>query len=202
MRRDQLEHLIRAAGRVLVTDEVVVIGSQAVLASVPTGLPAEAIRSIEADILPIDDPDETKADLIDGLLGEASAFQETHGIYAQGVGQRTARLPAGWQDRLVALSNENTGGVTGWCLEPHDICVSKLLAGRPKDTEFCRALIVTGVVEPATLTDRLAHTDATHQEQRHARTLIDNAAQLRRANPGPSPELQRRFPDRGIDLDL
>jgi len=121
MRRDQLEHLIRAAGQVLDADTVIVIGSQAFLASVPAGLPPEAVRSIEADILPIDDPDETKADLIDGLLGEASTFQETHGIYAQGVGQRTARLPEGWQDRLVALRNENTGGVTGKCLEPHDV---------------------------------------------------------------------------------
>jgi hypothetical protein len=202
MRRDQLEHLIRAAGRVLETDEVIVIGSQAVLASVAAGLPPEAVRSIEADILPIDDPDETKADLIDGLLGEASAFQETHGIYAQGVGQRTARLPAGWQDRLVALHNENTGGVTGWCLEPHDICVSKLLAGRPKDTAFCRALIGSGVVEPTTLLDRLNYTDATHQERQRARTLIDNASLVRRVDPGRSREPGRGFPDRGIDLDL
>ena len=144
MRRDQLEHLIRASGHVLETDEVIVIGSQAILASVPAGLPQEAIRSIEADILPIDDPDETKADLIDGLLGEASAFQETHGIYAQGVGQHTARLPYGWRDRLIPLCNENTDGITGWCLERHDLCVSKLLAGRPKDIEFCRALIAAG----------------------------------------------------------
>src|SRR5689334_23972622 len=135
MRRDQLEHLIRASGRVLGADEVIVIGSQAILASVWSGLPTEAIRSMEADILPIDDPDETKADLIDGLLGEASMFQETHGIYAQGVGQHTARLPDGWRDRLVPLRNENTGGVTGWCLDPYDLCVSKLLAGRPKDKE-------------------------------------------------------------------
>jgi len=174
MRRDQLEHLIRAAGRILDTDEVVVIGSQAILASVTTGLPVEATRSIEADILPFDDPDEAKADLIDGLLGEASMFQETHGIYAQGVGQHTARLPDGWQDRLVALSNENTNGVTGWCLEPHDLCVSKLLAGRPKDHEFCRALIRAGIVEPVTLTDRLALTDATPAETERSLAIIDS----------------------------
>jgi len=33
MRRDQLEHLIRAAGQVLEVDAVIVIGSQAILAS-------------------------------------------------------------------------------------------------------------------------------------------------------------------------
>ena len=116
MNRAQLEHLIRAAGHALGVDEVIVIGSQAaVLASVPFGLPVEAVRSIEADILPIDDPNEAKADLIDGLLGEASMFQETHGIYAQGgrathsaaaVGlagspRRSAQREHGWSHRLV-----------------------------------------------------------------------------------------------------
>jgi hypothetical protein len=197
MRRDQLEHLIRASGHALGVDEVIVIGSQAILASVPSGLPPEAVRSIEADILPIDDPDEAKADLIDGLLGEASMFQETHGIYAQGVGQRTARLPAGWRDRLVPVNNENTGGVTGWCLEPHDLCVSKLIAGREKDVEFFRAVIRAGVVEPATLRARLSATDVTPKERERVLVLIDNAARTQRL------ENTRSLPDatdRGIDL--
>jgi hypothetical protein len=157
---------------VLGTDEVIVIGSQAVLASVPEGLPVEVVRSIEADILPIDDPDEAKADLIDGTIGEASMFQETHGIYAQGVGQHTARLPAGWRERLVPLCNEDTGGVTGWCLEPHDVCTSKLLAGRRKDVEFCTALIRARLVVPATLLERLAGSDATPDEQQRIRAVI------------------------------
>ena len=197
MRRDQLEHLIRASGHALGVDEVIVIGSQAILASVPSGLPPEAVRSIEADILPIDDPDETKADLIDGLLGEASMFQETHGIYAQGVGQRTARLPTGWRDRLVRVDNENTGGVTGWCLEPHDLCISKLIAGRQKDLEFFRAVVRAGVVEPATLRARLNATDVTPEEGQRVLVLVDNAARTQ------SMENSRSLPDvtdRGVDL--
>jgi hypothetical protein len=197
MRRDQLEHLIRAAGRVLETDEVIVIGSQAILASVSSGLPVEATRSVEADILPLDDPDETKADLIDGLLGEASMFQETHGIYAQGVGQHTARLPEGWHDRLVALRNENTDGITGWCLEPHDLCVSKLLAGRAKDNEFCRALLHAGIVDPTTLAERLAFTDATIPETERAIGIIRAAAPERDLEHGHAlPE----DPDLGLGL--
>jgi hypothetical protein len=160
------------------------------------------VRSIEADILPIDDPDETKADLIDGLLGEASLFQETHGIYAQGVGQHTARLPAGWRDRLVALRNKNTGGVTGWCLEPHDVCVSKLLAGRPKDTEFCRALIWTRIVEPATLLDRFEDTDATSREKERASAFIRSAALARDVDHGRENQQPPRPGDRGTDLGL
>jgi hypothetical protein len=165
MRRDQLEHLIRAAGRVLDARDLIVIGSQAILATVPdTQLPVEATRSIEADILPLDDPDERKADLIDGLIGEASQFQETHGIYAQGVGPHTARLPTGWEHRLIPLRNDNTDGITGWCLERHDLCISKLLAGRPKDHEFCQALLRAGLVKPEVLSERLARSPATPAE--------------------------------------
>jgi hypothetical protein len=35
MRRDELEHLIRAAGSLTGTDNIVVIGSQSILGSVP-----------------------------------------------------------------------------------------------------------------------------------------------------------------------
>ena len=57
--------------------------------------------------------------------GEASMFQETHGVYAQGVGQRTARLPAGWQDRLIPILNENTAGVDRLVPRARTICGSR-----------------------------------------------------------------------------
>jgi hypothetical protein len=117
-----------------------------------------------------------------GCSAKRRYFQETHGIYAQGVGQHTARLPRGWRDRLIPLCNENTDGVTGWCLERHDLCVSKLLAGRPKDIEFCRALIATGIAEPATLLERLAQCDATTADQERMRVFLRSAARPRRAN--------------------
>ena len=45
------------------------------------------------------------------------------------------------------------------CLELHDLWVSKAVAGRPKDVEFCRAFVREGFVAPDTLRDRLANTD-------------------------------------------
>lgn len=51
MRREQLEHLIRAAGRLLEEDTIVVIGSQAILASVPEPDDGLLTRSMEADLL-------------------------------------------------------------------------------------------------------------------------------------------------------
>ena len=61
VRRDQLEHLIRAAGDLLGEREVIVIGSQAILASVEAPVAVELVRSMEADLLPLRGPDEAKA---------------------------------------------------------------------------------------------------------------------------------------------
>jgi len=46
--------------------------------------------------------------------------------------------------------------LVAWCLEVHDLWISKAVAGRPKDTEFCQALAQSGIVDRQTLLDRLA----------------------------------------------
>lgn len=154
MNRRQFDHALRAAASVLDVTEVLVIGSQALHGTLAGDVPEEAERSVEVDIVPFDDPDEVKADLIDGSIGEASPFHETFGYYAQGVGQRTAILPDGWRDRLVRYE-EPVSGVVGWCLEPHDLWISKALASRPKDEEFCSALRRLGIVDGDELERRL-----------------------------------------------
>ena len=106
-----------------------------------------------ADIYPRQAPD--KSDLIDGAIGELSMFHQTFGYYAHGVDETTATLPAGWVDRLVPLVNANTGGATGWCLEVHDLAVSKLVAGREKDLDFVRVLVGERMVDPAVLQERV-----------------------------------------------
>ena len=157
MKRGQFEHAIRAAGAVLGVQEVLVIGSQALHASVAGELPPEASRSIEVDVAAMqDDADGRLADLIDGSIGEASMFHATFGYYAQGVVDTTAVLPAGWRERLVRFESPGTNGVVAWCLEPHDLWLSKAIAGRPKDVEFCRALVERDLVNGAQLRDRLA----------------------------------------------
>jgi hypothetical protein len=155
MKRSEFEHAIRAAGSILGTTELIVIGSQAIHATVSDELPEEAQRSIEVDIVAFDDPDGLKADLIDGSIGEASMFHATFGYYAQGVSESTAILPNGWRDRLQRFESVDTGGVTAWCLEAHDLWISKAIANRRKDVEFCRALLAAGIVERATLRSRL-----------------------------------------------
>ena len=138
MKRTELEHIIRAAGSIADSRHIVVIGSQAILASFPNA-PAELTVSQEADAYPMESPE--KADLIDGSIGEKSPFHETFGYYAHGVAPETAVLPVNWKTRLVAVQNENTRGVTGLCLSPVDLAISKLAAGREKDMAFVSAML-------------------------------------------------------------
>ncbi|MBI3922862.1 MAG: hypothetical protein HY318_15685 [Armatimonadetes bacterium] len=67
MTQSQLEHLLRAAGALAEADAIIVIGSQAILATCPDA-PGELLVSREADVFPLNDPQ--KADLIDGSIGE------------------------------------------------------------------------------------------------------------------------------------
>ena len=83
MRRDQLEHLRRAACRIAEASEAVVLGSQAILGSYDEAeLPEAAVMSIEADLAFLDDVDESKAGLVDFQIGEDSLFHGTFGYYA------------------------------------------------------------------------------------------------------------------------
>lgn len=159
MNREQFEHVIRAAGAVIGVNDVIVIGSQALHASLSGGLPQVAERSMEVDVAVPGDTTGERADLIDEAIGEASMFHEAFGIYGQGVSIEVARLPQGWRDRLVPYNNPNTAGVTAWCLDVHDLWVAKALAGRPKDLEFCRELHRRDLVSAQVLRLRLAATD-------------------------------------------
>jgi hypothetical protein len=143
MKRRDLEHILRAAGAVAEVDHLVIVGSQAILGQYPDA-PEELLVSQEADLYPPDAPD--KADVIDGSIGEGSLFHEQFGYYAHGVGPETAKLPCHWKQRLVPIRNENTRGVTGWCLHPGDLVISKLLAGRDRDIAFVGGVLRHGLV--------------------------------------------------------
>lgn len=153
MKRSDLEHIIRAASEIANDSEIVIIGSQAILGSFPDA-PPELL--VSADVYPRNRPE--RADLIDGSIGEGSPFHDLYGYYAQGVDEKTAVLPEGWKDRLVAVRNDNTRGSTGWCLEPHDLVVAKAIAGREKDLLFLNAAARAGLVRREVLIERLAAT--------------------------------------------
>jgi hypothetical protein len=127
--------------------------------------------SVEIDVLPIaDDNDETErlADIIEGVAGELSPFEELHGFSIDGVDLTTAILPDGWRDRLVKVQNRNTAALsgepqfTGWCLSAEDVCVAKLCALREKDRNFVGALLDAALVDAADLVKLLADVPEPH----------------------------------------
>jgi len=156
MNREQLEHVIRAAAANADTDQIVIVGSQSILGAYPEVSHPVICRSMVADVFPLESPQNSI--LIDGAIGERSIFHETFGYYAHGVAPETAVLPEGWQVRLVPIQNENTRHYTGWCLDPHDLAISKMVAGRPKDLKFLAAMQELGMIERQILSDRLAST--------------------------------------------
>jgi hypothetical protein len=175
MKLNQLEHLLRAAGAITEEREFYVIGSQAILPSLPPGreVPQELWRSMEADLAPVRHPE--RWELIEGSIGEGSPFHETFGYHADGVEEGTAILPAGWKGRVVHYRSPATGDVTGLCLEPHDLLISKYCAGRTKDLEFNRAVIDFGLVTKGLLLKRLSMTDIGEELRRILQERIKRA---------------------------
>ena len=148
MTRLELEHAIRAACDVSGDDEVYVFGSQAILGQYPDA-PETLRQSPEADIAPVTAIH--MVDVIDVQLGELSPFHNAFGFYVHGLSIDAAVLPNGWQGRAIAVRNDNTRNTTGWCVEAHDLAVSKLVAFRDKDREFVRVLILEKLIKPRKL---------------------------------------------------
>ena len=153
MRKNQVERLLREARKLARESEFFVIGSQAVHAFVSKP-PAEVLLSRECDIYPKNRPQ--IANLLHQKLGPTSRFARQEGYFADVVTPDLATLPAGWKRRLKPLK---FGPITAWCLEVHDLIISKLAAGRLKDLEFAAAMLELGFAKRRTLFKRISRLD-------------------------------------------
>lgn len=161
MTRDQLEHAIRAACDVSKDTELWIFGSQAILGEFPNA-PENLRASIEVDVQPKNRPE--TVDDIDGALGELSMFHQTHGFYVHGIAIEAAKLPDGWEQRTVPVSDPiSTHGKTGLCIETHDLAASKLAAYREKDKEFVRLLLIEKMIDVKILTERISSLNVKEQ---------------------------------------
>jgi hypothetical protein len=156
LRREDFEHVVAAAAEVTGHDEFVVIGSQAILGTYDK--PSAALLvSLEVDIYPLHLPSAAAA--VDGSLGDGSPFHAAFGYYAHGVGPETAKAPEDWQSRLVRheipLRVAAKQKPVAWCLEVHDLVLSKCVAGRERDWEYARVALKAGLVEPTLLLGRI-----------------------------------------------
>lgn len=168
MQRHQLQHVILEIGRRFDLRDIYIVGSAALLAALPDPPPGSLTATRDVDVIPPGD-DEQLADRISLVLGEASDFDIEYGYYAQGVSLRTpAFAPADWRARALPV---RVAEYTGWCMEPHDLVLSKLGAGREKDLEFARDASKLGIIRREEQLARLESVTCTddHRNQITAR---------------------------------
>jgi hypothetical protein len=169
MKKQELDHVLRAAGEIIGEKQFIIIGSQSLHGKCPD-LPDEIVMSAEVDLIANAHPE--KKDSLN-FIGVFSRFHETHGYYADPVDESTATLPKGWKGRLVNLPPGDTAGVCGLCLEPHDLAIAKYVARREKDVVFTRALAARGIVKKSVLLELLAKTPVDSVSRERIRGFIE-----------------------------
>jgi hypothetical protein len=164
MRRGELQHIVFEVGERFALTEVFVVGSSAILAVLPDPPEGVLTATRDVDIIPPNDKDERIADQISYVIGEASPFDLEYGYHAQGVSLTTPTYaPQGWQARTIDVS---VGKIVAHCMEPHDLVLSKLGAGREKDLEFAKAAASSGLVVQSVLLTRLRRVPTTAEHSR------------------------------------
>jgi len=154
MKKQQVDHVLRVAGRSTGEKQFVIIGSQSLHGTYPD-VPDEILTSFEVDLIASKHAD--RAEWLN-VIGVDSPFHETFGYYADPVDVSTATLPRGWKGRLVNLPPGETEGVKGLCLEPHDLAIAKYAAARDKDLIFTHELARRGMVSEERLLSLLEQT--------------------------------------------
>jgi hypothetical protein len=173
--RDNLDHLLRAAGELTGHKRFVLVGSNAIFAW-RQAVPEEMAISREADLFASDVSDEEAEQVSDMLenIGHLSTFDDTHGYYVDGVGPHTAVLPSDWRDRSKVYSSPGTQGVVAIVPHPEDIALSKLCAGREKDLDWVSAARDAGFIDLAQVSTRVAKLpNRTQIERNHILALIE-----------------------------
>jgi len=178
MKKQQVDHVLRAAGRITGEKKFIIVGRQALHGKHPD-LADSIVRSAEVDLLAPGSPDRTEW-LV--AIGAYSPFHEEFGYYADPVSEQTATLPKGWKGRLVRLPTGDTDGVRGLCLDPHDLAISKYAAFREKDLIFTRELARRGIISKQQLLMLLEHTELSDDVRERIRARID--ADFAQPSPG------------------
>lgn len=168
MKKRQVDHVLRAAGRITGERQFIIVGSQSLHGKYPD-LADDIVRSEEVDLIAKRDASRTEWL---NAIGQDSDFHEQFGYYADPVDETTATLPKGWKSRLVNLPPGDSGGVAGLCLDPHDLAIAKYVAGREKDVVFTRELVHRGVVSNDRLLALLDQTSISDEIRRQVSARI------------------------------
>jgi len=154
MKKLEIDHVLRTAGRITGEKQFIIIGSQSLHGKFPD-LADDLVKSFEVDLMAAKHADRTE---LLNVIGMYSPFHGSFGYYADPVDHNTATLPKGWKGRLVNLPAGDTEGVRGLCLDPHDLAIAKYVARRDKDMIFTRELAKRGITSQGHLLELLDQT--------------------------------------------
>jgi hypothetical protein len=154
MRLGSLKHMADVIRSMARSEKIVVMGSASLFASFPEldreNGPLQATYDADVILFPFE---ELEGQMVHDALGQGRTFHQIYGYYADILRPLAAEeFTPGWEDRLVPLSGFE-GGV--FCLDPYDMAVCKLRAGRPKDIALLVHLLKTGLMNRADLKARL-----------------------------------------------
>ena len=180
MKKQQVDHVLRAAGRITGEKRFIIIGSQSLHGKYPD-VADEILTSFEVDLIA---PKSVDRVAWLNVIGVESTFHESFGYYADPFDLTTATLPKGWKGRLVNLAPGETEGVQGLCLEPHDLAIAKYVASREKDIVFTRELARRGITSQGRLLSLLQQTSVDELVRERIRGQIARDFDLAREREG------------------
>ena len=179
MTKSDLELMLREAGAIARDRDFFLFGSQSLRAVCPR-YPKEFPKTYEADLYPRRYPQAWA--LLRDRMGRNSAFFKQHGFFLDCVDPALAMLPDLWLERLIPFRTPRTGGVTAWCLEPHDLFVSKLAAWREKDQQFLRAMLKHKLANPLIVLNRIEDLPVSASRREELKQLVEELVAESRAN--------------------
>ncbi len=142
-----LNHILGAVYTTAPEAKVIVIGSTSAFATWPD-LPERVdtyLQTRDTDLI-LDPWSDEVAIKLQKAVGRLSAFDSENGYYADIIRPAAFdNFPPDFRDRLVPLE----GCPNVWALDPHDMAVAKLWAGRPKDLKLISVLFATNRLDEA-----------------------------------------------------
>ena len=141
MRVEALKHLASSAAALAPESTIVVFGSASVFATYPElGIECELYQQTkDADFI-FEPWEQSLGKALNSAVGKESLFYDHFGYYADIISPAAFDcFPPDFRDRLVPLD----GCPRVFALDPHDMAVAKLFAGRPKDIRLLAFLLGT-----------------------------------------------------------
>lgn len=181
MRIEALKHLARSAAALAPESTIVVFGSASVFATYPEmGTECDLYQQTkDADL--IFEPWEQSLGLaLNNAVGKESLFYDHFGYYADIISPAIFdSFPPGFRERLVPLE----GCPRVYALDPHDMAVAKLFAGRPKDIRLLAFLLDTNRLNEQKVRQLLWEMPMEEKWLAHTHQVLEQAISEARKRP-------------------